>query len=68
MVEKDIRRLNPWSVDGRYAEDVPEASHALANELGGIAAAVVVAAEEAREEAAEHATPADLLVDQEDEE
>lgn len=69
VAEVDLRRLNPWAIDGRYAEDVAEASHARAEELVGLAAEVFSAAEGAIDEAAEHAGLAEqLLIDQEEDE
>ncbi|MGQ0742870.1 MAG: HEPN domain-containing protein [Acidimicrobiales bacterium] len=62
--EQELRRLNPWSIDGRYAEDVPEAAPDLARELVEMAAAVVLAAEEAVDKAEDDAAPAELQLEE----
>ncbi len=62
VAEEDLARLNPWSIDGRYAEDVPEASSARAGELVGLAASVLEAIEESIEQAAEGVDRADQLL------
>ena len=38
-----LARLNPWAVDGRYADDLAEAGQGLADDLAGFAAGVLSA-------------------------
>ena len=40
---EELARLNPWAVDGRYADDLAEAERALAQELAAFAVEVMTA-------------------------
>jgi len=52
VTAQDLKRLNPWAIDGRYLEDVPASSPGVAHDLVAIAAGVLTEAEHAIDELA----------------
>ncbi len=58
---RELRRLNPWAIDGRYLEDVPDAPSAPAEDLISVAAKVLAEAERCVDEVGQRPPEPELL-------